>query len=137
MDLPELGGLSEQSWIVPNRNAIFLSVAVNVACQAGADTVTIGCNEDDADYFPDCRRDFISAINAAVKSAGYDVEICAPFLQMKKWQIIAKARRLQVDMRSTWTCYRGGDKPCGECGACKKHADSVRVESEMNEMRPL
>ena len=48
MELPQLGGLTEQSWIVPNRNAIFLSVAVNVACQAGADTVTIGCNKADA-----------------------------------------------------------------------------------------
>jgi len=53
MELPQLGGLTEQSWIVPNRNAIFLSVAVNVACQAGADTVTIGCNKADAEYFPD------------------------------------------------------------------------------------
>ncbi len=62
MELPQLGGLTEQSWIVPNRNAIFLSVAVNMACQAGADTVTIGCNADDEEYFPDCRMAFLIAM---------------------------------------------------------------------------
>jgi len=31
MDLPELGGLTDKSWIVPNRNAVFLCVAVNAA----------------------------------------------------------------------------------------------------------
>lgn len=120
MQLPELGGLNEQSWIVPNRNAIFLSVAVNVACQAGADTVTIGCNKDDADYFPDCRKSFLDAMNAAVKSAGYDVEICAPYLDKMKWEIGGLARNLGVKPHEIWTCYHGGEKPCGECPACKK-----------------
>jgi 7-cyano-7-deazaguanine synthase len=45
--LPALGRV--HNWIVPNRNAIFLSVAVNVAFQAKADTVTIGCNADDSE----------------------------------------------------------------------------------------
>lgn len=120
MDLPQLGGLTEQSWIVPNRNAIFLSVAVNVACQAKADTVTIGCNADDADYFPDCRRGFLQAMNAAVKAAGYDVEICAPYLDKRKWEIGALAQEMGVNINEIWTCYHGGDKPCGECPACKK-----------------
>ena len=120
MELPELGGLTEQSWIVPNRNAVFLSVAVNVACQAKADTVTIGCNADDAEGFPDCRQSFLSAMNAAVKAAGYDVEICAPYLRLKKWQIGGMAQAMGVKANEVWTCYRGGAKPCGECSACKK-----------------
>jgi 7-cyano-7-deazaguanine synthase len=51
--LPHLGGLNDESWIVPNRNAIMLSMAVNMAVQIGADLVTIGCNADDANAFPE------------------------------------------------------------------------------------
>jgi 7-cyano-7-deazaguanine synthase len=120
MQLPELGGLTEQSWIVPNRNAIFLSVAVNVACQAKADTVTIGCNADDADYFPDCRQAFLDSMNAAVKAAGYNVEICAPYLDRNKSWIVNLARDMRIKLNELWTCYHGGEKPCGECPACKK-----------------
>lgn len=120
LDLPELGGLTEQSWIVPNRNAVFLSVAVNVACRIGADTVTIGCNADDAECFPDCRKELIEAMNVAVRAAGYDVEICAPYLDWPKWRIGGLAREMGVQPHEIWTCYMGGASPCGECPACKK-----------------
>lgn len=120
MDLPDLGGLTEQSWIVPNRNAIFLSIAVNVASNAGADTVTIGCNADDAEYFPDCRKSFIESMNSSVKSAGYNVEICAPYLDLRKWMIGQLAQEMGVKPNEIWTCYHGGEKPCGNCPACQK-----------------
>jgi 7-cyano-7-deazaguanine synthase len=121
MDLPHLGGLTEQSWIVPNRNAIFLSVAVNVASQAKADTVTIGCNLDDAEYFPDCRIEFLNSMNAAVKAAGYDVEVCAPYIGKRKWEIGAMARDMGVSVGEVWTCYQPNENgPCGSCPACDK-----------------
>ena len=118
MELPGLGGLTEQSWIVPNRNAVFLSVAVNVACQAGADTVTIGCNAEDADYFPDCRKAFLDAMNVAVRAAGYDVEICAPYLDKSKAWIARLASDFRIKANEIWTCYQPTDKgPCGKCPA--------------------
>lgn len=121
MELPTLGGLTEQSWIVPNRNAVFLSVAVNVACQTGADTVTIGCNKDDAAYFPDCREKFIKAMNRSVKAAGYNVEICAPYLYMRKAWIGGMAQQMGVNVHEIWTCYKPENgKPCGKCPACEK-----------------
>lgn len=120
LELPQLGGMTEQSWVVPNRNAIFLSVAVNVAHQAGADAVTIGCNLDDSKMFPDCRPEFISALNQVVRVAGYQVEICAPYIQKRKWEIGAIARDMGITSGQVWTCYRGGAKPCGNCPACEK-----------------
>ena len=126
MDLPALGGLNEQSWIVPNRNAVFLSVAVNVAHSAGADTVTIGCNADDAENFPDCRKEFLDAMNAAVCAAGYDVEICAPYIDKRKWEIGDLARQFGIQKANVWTCYRGGSEPCGECPACQKLREAFR-----------
>ena len=126
MDLPELGGLTEQSWIVPNRNAVFLSVAVNVACKFGADTVTIGCNAEDSESFPDCRKAFLDAMNATVRAAGYDVEICAPYLDWPKWKISGLAREMGILPHEIWTCYKGGEKPCGECPACKKLQSAMK-----------
>jgi len=126
LNIPELGGLTEDSWIVPNRNAILLSLAVNQAIKAGADTVTIGCNADDAEAFPDCRKEFLDAKNAVAKAAGYSVEICAPYLEMKKWQIADMARQMGVKLSEIWTCYKGGQKPCGECPACKKLSEAIR-----------
>ena len=121
IDLPPLGGLTDDThWVVPNRNAILLSLAVNLAVQAGASSVTIGCNSDDASGFVDCRREFLDAMNAVVRAAGYEVEICAPYLDKSKAWIGARARELGVPTDQIWTCYRGGAKPCGVCPACRK-----------------
>lgn len=120
IEIPELGGLTKESWIVPNRNAILLSLAVNMAIIAKADTVTIGCNADDADYFPDCRAGFICTMNEAVISAGYEIEICAPFIDWPKWKIGALAKEMGIKVSEIWSCYEGGAKPCGKCPACLK-----------------
>lgn len=130
VELPQLRGseLTDGSGgiIVPNRNAIFLSVAVNIAVEAKADTITIGANADDEEIFPDCRKQFIEAMNACVKAAGYDVEICAPYLDWPKWKIGALAQTMRVPLTETWSCYRGGAKPCGECPACVKREDALK-----------
>jgi len=125
MELPALNGLTDESWIVPNRNAIFLSIAVNKAVEAGADTVTIGCNSDDASYFTDCRQPFLDAMNQAVKAAGYDIEICAPYLNRSKTWIGGMAQELGVPIHEIWSCYRGGSKPCGKCPACEKLTNAL------------
>lgn len=118
--IPHLGGLSDDDWVVPNRNAILLSLAVNMAVKAKASTVTIGCNLDDSDAFPDCRPTFIESMNKSVKEAGIDVEICAPYIWKRKWEIGAIAREMGIRSSDVWTCYRGGANPCGSCPACQK-----------------
>ena len=118
--LPSLGGLTDGNWIVPNRNAILISLAVNVAVKAKADAVTIGCNADDSEAFPDCRTAFVDAINVSLSAAEVRVEVCAPYIQKRKWEIGAIAREIGVSGDSTWSCYRGGVAPCGTCPACEK-----------------
>lgn len=130
IELPQLRGseLTDGSGgvIVPNRNAILLSIAVNLAIAAKADTVTFAANADDESVFPDCRKLFIDSMNASVKAAGYDVEICAPYLDWPKWKIGAKAQEMRVPLGETWSCYRGGEKPCGECPACLKREAALK-----------
>ena len=120
MEIPALNGLAEGQWIVPNRNAIFISFAVNLAAQKGYDTITIGCNADDKALFPDCRAEFIDLMNEAIKSAGYKIIVCAPYLTSTKSDIMAAAKRHELTKNDIWTCYRGGKNPCGKCPACEK-----------------
>ena len=120
IDLPNLGGLTDVSWIVPNRNAILLSIAVNLAVKLKAKKVTIGCNKEDDAMFPDCRQAFIQIFNNMLATAEVRVEISAPYLTWPKWKIGGLSRELGVPLNEIWTCYIGGAIPCGECPACKK-----------------
>jgi len=126
MDLPELGGLTEQSWIVPNRNACFLAVAVNFAAQCGFSQVSIGCNADDASYFPDCREEFLSSFNTMTRLGGYEVDVIAPYLNKSKLEIGSIAKRFGITKSTIWTCYKPtSEGPCGECPACKKLEEAM------------
>lgn len=106
--------------IVPNRNSVFVHIAASIAVTAGAESVIIGCNKDDATEFPDCRWDWLEAINATLKASETEVEVCAPYIGLTKWQIIHRAKQLGVDIAKTWSCYKDGEKPCGRCLACRK-----------------
>lgn len=106
--------------VVPNRNAVFLSIAVNIAIAAGADTVAYFCNKDDEAAFPDCRMAFVQTFNNMLVTAEIQVEVCAPYIQKSKTCIACLARTLDVEVDQTWSCYSGGKAPCGECDACKK-----------------
>lgn len=124
--LPELGGLTEQSWIVPNRNDVFLSVAVNIASSHGFEAVSIAVNQDDAEMFPDCRQGFFDAKNACVAAAGYNVKIITPYIGYTKRMIVERSRQLGVNISDTWSCYQPtATGPCGKCPACQKIKDAT------------
>jgi len=129
LEIPELAGSTltdgRGDVVVPNRNAIFLSMAVNVAVAAQADTVTFAANKDDNAVFPDCRMEFVDAMNAVVRKAGYKVEICAPYIDEPKCHIVAKGQELGVNFDETWSCYEGGLEPCGKCLACTTRASAL------------
>ncbi|OUW29454.1 MAG: hypothetical protein CBD27_03115 [Rhodospirillaceae bacterium TMED167] len=106
--------------VVPARNAIFLNMAAHKAAVMGADTITIGCNADDEAGFPDCRKAFIKSVNQSIKLMGYNIEACAPYIELNKAEIIAKAESYNIHREDVWWCYEGGSQPCGECGSCLK-----------------
>ncbi len=113
--------------IVPNRNAVLLSHAVNWAASSkpAIEAVCYACNHDDEKEFPDCRMAFVQAFNHLLMMARIDVEVCAPYQHETKKQIAARAFDLGVDLETTYSCYRGGVTPCGECGACKKRQEAL------------
>lgn len=133
LDLPQLSGSTltdgKGTVVVPNRNAILISHAVNLAVAAGADTVTYGCNADDEAMFPDCRRAFVQAYNIMLMNSEIHVEVCAPFMDKHKWWIAGLGREMGVELNQTWSCYRGGKEPCGECEACLKRNAALDISS--------
>jgi 7-cyano-7-deazaguanine synthase len=128
MNIPELCGLdAKDGWVVPNRNSILIGLAVNLAIRSAAEAVSIGCNSDDARSFPDCREAFIDQMRHTIRSAGYEVDIIAPYLGMTKRQVVALAFKIHVPISETWSCYLGGSSPCGRCLACTERSRAIAV----------
>ena len=118
--LQETNG-SPVSTYVPFRNGLFLSAAASVALSKNCSVIYYGAHHDDAagNAYPDCSEEFVNAMNhSIVLGSGGDVRIEAPFVRWNKAQIVAEGLRLQVPYQLTWSCYEGGDKPCGKCGTC-------------------
>ena len=105
---------------VPARNTIFLSTGISWAESIGAEAVFIGAHLRDALGYPDCRPAYFAAFNRLIKEATRDgmIIIQTPVIDMTKKEIIEKGRELGVPFELTWSCYKGGELPCGECGAC-------------------
>lgn len=112
--------------IVPNRNAILLSIAAALASSIQADCVAYACNKDDADVFPDCRWEFVEAMNAVMKASETNVEVIAPYIGLTKWQIVQRAKELKVPIERTWSCYTDKSEPCGKCLACKIRNEALK-----------
>lgn len=39
-----------------------------------------------------------------------------------KTGVVAEGLKLGTPYELTWSCYEGGDTPCGECGTCMDRA---------------
>lgn len=111
--------------VVPNRNAIMLSIAVGVAINEGATCVAAGFHSGDHPIYPDCRpvfvRDFMKAM--LIGNEGFAVpgfRIYTPFLHWTKAEIVQHGATLDepVPFEETYSCYKGGNLHCGTCGTC-------------------
>lgn len=106
---------------VPFRNGLFLSAAASVALSEGCEYVVCGIHADDAagSAYPDCSVSFYNLMNAAIyEGTGRKIKILAPFVEKNKSGVVAEGLRLKVPYELTWSCYEGGERPCGKCGTC-------------------
>lgn len=145
IDLPgdrSLEQMSEKIPItyVPARNTIFLSFALAYAETVGADRVYIGVNALDYSGYPDCRPDYIEAMQSVFRLGtkqgreGEAIAIVAPLIELKKTEIIELGNSLGVKWEDTWSCYAGGEKACGVCDSCRLR---VAAFSELGLTDPL
>jgi 7-cyano-7-deazaguanine synthase len=109
---------------VPARNIIFLSVAAGLCETIGAEAIFIGANAIDYSGYPDCRPEFFEAFERTLAVGtkagveGHAPKVHAPILRMTKAQIVRLGMELRAPLELTWSCYQGGDKPCGRCDSC-------------------
>lgn len=109
------------STYVPFRNGLFLSSAASIALSKDCSVIYYGAHSDDAagNAYPDCSEVFNEAMNKAIyEGSGRQLHIEAPFVALTKADIVKKGLELKVPYELTWSCYEGGDKPCGVCGTC-------------------
>lgn len=114
-------GETPVSTYVPFRNGLFLSAAASIALSNDCEVVYYGAHADDAAGFayPDCSPVFNQAMNTAIyEGSGHQLHIEAPFVHQTKADIVATGLKLGVPYALTWSCYEGGEQPCGKCGTC-------------------
>jgi 7-cyano-7-deazaguanine synthase len=117
----ELGEESAAAVWVPGRNLVFVAVAAAWAEKLGAGRVVTGFNTEEAATFPDNSEEFVAAANRALGfSSRGGVEVLAPLAGMDKRAILALGRELGAPLELTWSCYRGGETPCGVCESCRR-----------------
>ncbi|MCI1930125.1 MAG: 7-cyano-7-deazaguanine synthase QueC [Clostridia bacterium] len=118
------------STYVPFRNGLFLSSAASIALSKGCDVIYYGAHSDDAagNAYPDCSDEFNKAINQAIFiGSGKQLRVEAPFVNKTKADVVKKGLELKVPYELTWSCYEGGDKPCGKCGTCIDRARAFEL----------
>ena len=118
--------------VVPNRNAIMLSIAYGIAAAEEAEVVAIGVHSGDHFIYPDCRPEFINAFEHmqkfALEGMGHPrLQLQAPFLALGKHQIVHMGHALGVPFMDTWSCYKGGEKHCGTCGTCVERKEAFEL----------
>jgi 7-cyano-7-deazaguanine synthase len=116
-----------KSTVVPFRNGIMLSIAIGIAESNGLKKVLIANHAGDLTIYPDCRPEFINAINTTAKAGTFvGVEVSAPYTDITKGEIASIGKRLGLDYSETWSCYKGGEKHCGKCGTCMERKEALR-----------
>ncbi len=117
------------STYVPFRNGLFLSSAASIALSKGCSIIYYGAHSDDAagNAYPDCSNAFNDAMNQAIYlGSGEQLKIEAPFVMWSKAEVVKKGLELNAPYALTWSCYEGGEKPCGKCGTCIDRAAAFK-----------
>ena len=112
---------------VPARNTIFVSYAIALAEVLEAQEIVIGVNALDYSGYPDCRPEWVGAMQEVARLGtkagvnGNPVRLQAPLISLSKAQIIQLGASLGVDYSLTHSCYDPANDggACGRCDSCR------------------
>ncbi len=124
---------------VPLRNTIFLALAaaylesnvLHAIEMEGVDSAEVTAsvymapNALDYSGYPDCRPEFYDKARQTLDAGsklwteyGVPIGVETPIIDLSKAEIAALGTRLGAPLEHTWSCYEGGDVPCGTCDSC-------------------
>ena len=144
------GGRSEEEMArdipityVPLRNTFFLTLGAallesqalhaiekeGVRPEEVKATLFIAANAIDYSGYPDCRPEFYAAAAETLRLGsklgtqyGVRIEIETPLIALSKAEIVRLAVEVGAPLEETWSCYEGGERPCGRCDSCQLRA---------------
>ena len=120
------------STYVPGRNTVFIAIGLSLAEARGAERLVLGVNAVDYSGYPDCRPDYLQAfqtmadLGSKAGREGHGTRLWAPLVTWSKTTIVQEALRLGVPIETTWSCYSGGEQPCGVCDSCRIRDAALR-----------
>jgi 7-cyano-7-deazaguanine synthase len=132
LDVPD-GHYAEDTMkvtVVPNRNAIMLTVAYGISAANGDTDVATAVHGGDHFIYPDCRPLFTQAFDTMQRAAldGYaEIGLHTPFVHSSKAKIVAEGARVNTPFEQTWSCYKGGALHCGRCGTCVERREAFHL----------
>lgn len=122
------------STVVPFRNGLFISAAVCMMLgrleEKDSVDVVLGNHAGDVEHYeyPDCSMEFINHMRAALDAGTSGAaSIWSPFATCTKTEVIKQGIAIDAPLGLTWSCYMGGDVPCGRCGTCQQRAAAFRA----------
>ena len=126
---------SMQSTVVPNRNAIMMTIAYGLAASQQVEQVALAVHGGDHFIYADCRPDFINAFAAMQKLAlegVADISLYTPFLHKTKADIVSEGAKQGVPFAQTWSCYKGLVQHCGRCGTCVERREAFHLANQVD-----
>jgi 7-cyano-7-deazaguanine synthase len=124
---------------VPLRNTLFVTLGAAFLESEALDAIErrgvapaqlearlfIAANALDYSGYPDCRPEFYASVAETVRLGsklgtqyGVTIQIETPLIAMSKAEIVRAAVEAEAPLEHTWSCYAGGDAPCGRCDSC-------------------
>lgn len=129
----EKNGTGMVKTYVPFRNGLMLSAVAALASSIYPDEdvrIYLGAHADDAagEAYADCSPEFTEAMRKAIGIGTYGkVKVFAPLVYLNKAGVVKKGLELGTPYHLTWSCYEGGEKPCGKCGTCIDRANAFKA----------
>ena len=120
---------------VPFRNGLMLSSVAALAMSIYPDDevdIYLGAHADDAagSAYADCSEEFTTTIGAAISIGTYGkVNLRAPLINLNKAEVVRAGLELGTPYQLTWSCYEGGEIPCGKCGTCIDRAEAFKLNN--------
>lgn len=106
---------------VPARNLVMLAYATAYAEAHRFNYIALGNNLEEAGAYPDNEEEFTLLFDAVLDNAvqeGREVRVISPVAHLMKKEVVALGLEVGAPFEHTWSCYKGGDIHCGECGPC-------------------
>jgi len=114
--------------VVPGRNLVMLSHALAHAAALGADLVSFAAHAGDHAIYPDCRTEFLCCMDQVAQVYHYEcVRLDAPFIKLRKEDIVRRGFSMDIELERTWSCYKGGELHCGTCGTCVERREAFQL----------